>query len=179
MLMKNTTPKPAAIEADGTKPFTPEEILEQLRVIRLHIPDFGPLAVPDAASLRSVAHVDDVVIQAATNSVGASARISSVLGTDVETLRTERQEVDRWSAVEEEAKTLFQGVASANLVRRHRLGLTSLQVYAIARQLVRKTEHAHLLPHVEAMRQRFRNRRVKPAEPTKSAEPAVPTTPTQ
>ena len=174
MLMKDTTPKPAAIAADGTKPLTPEEIVEQLRVIRLHIPDFGPLAVPDAVSLRSVAHVDDVVIQAATNSVGASPRISAVLGTDAETLRAERQEVSRWSAVEDEARTLLQGIASANLVRRHRLGLTSLQAYAIARQLVRRTEHAHLLPHVEAMRQRFRSRRVKTAEP---AEAAAPTTP--
>lgn len=168
MSIRIGTAKPAAIAADGQEPLTPEQIVEQLRLLRAHIPDFGPLAVPDAASLRRVANVGDELVQAATNTVGASPYIAAALGREADGMRNERVDVGRWSAVEDELRTMFKGVASANLARRHRLGLTSLQTYSISRQLVRQREHADLLPHVQEMRRvlKFgRKRRVAPEEP--------------
>jgi len=47
---------------------------------------------------------------------------------------------------------MLRGVAAANLSRRHRVGLITLQTYSISRQLVRKKAHADLLPHVDGMR---------------------------
>ncbi|HEX9981981.1 MAG TPA: hypothetical protein VGF69_01835, partial [Thermoanaerobaculia bacterium] len=38
---------------------------------------------------------------------------------------------------EDELRTLLEGVSAANLIRRHRLGVTVLQAYSISRQLVR------------------------------------------
>ena len=49
-------------------------------------------------------------------------------------------------------RTMLRGVAAANLSRRHRVGLITLQTYSISRQLVRKKAHANLLPHVDGMR---------------------------
>ena len=173
MTIKVNAPQAAAITADGTVPFTPEQVVEQLRILKQHIPDFGPLSVPEAVSLQQAARVNDDLVQAATNTVGASPYLSAALGREAPAMRTERVDIGRWRAVEDELRTMYKGVASANLSRRHRLGLTSLQAYSIARQLVRQREHAHLLPHVEEMRRvgRFgRKRRAQPAD-----EPVVPT----
>ena len=173
MSVKVNAPQPAAISADGTVPFTPEQVVEQLRILKQHIPDFGPLPVPEAMSLRRVAHVNDDLVQAATNTVGASPYLSAAVGREAPAMRDERVDIGRWRAVEDELRTMYKGVASANLSRRHRLGLTTLQAYSIARQLVRQREHAHLLPHIEEMRRvsRFgRKRRPQPED-----EPAVPT----
>ena len=172
MSSKGNPQQPAAVAADGTVPFTPEQIVEHLRMLRQHIPDFGPLDVPDARSLRRIAHVDDALVQAATNTVGASPFVTGAIGKDVDAMRTERVDVGRWSAVEDELRTMYQGVAAANLTRRHRLGLSSLQTYLITRQLVRQREHAHLLPHLEEMRRvnKFGKRRTQTA-----ATPSAPT----
>jgi hypothetical protein len=76
--------------------------------------------------------------------------------------------------VEDELRTLLQGVADANLARRHQIGLSSLQAYQIGRQLVRKEANAHLLPHVAEMKRlnRFGTRKA-PAKP----QPQTPTPP--
>jgi len=172
MTIKVNAPQPAAISADGTVPYTPEQIVEQLRILRQHIPDFGPLTVPEGRVLRRVAHVGDDLVQAATNTVGASPSMAAALGQNADAMRSERVDVGRWRAVEDEMWMMYKGIASANLSRRHRLGLTSLQAYSIARQLIRQREHAHLLPHVDAMRRvsKFgRKRRPQPED-----EPAVP-----
>jgi hypothetical protein len=178
MSSKTNPPIPAAIAADGTVPLTPEQLVEQLRVLRQHIPDFGPLDVPDAAALRRTAHVNDDLVQAATNTVGASTFVSGAVGRDADGMRTERIEIGRWSAVEDEMRTMYKGVAAANLTRRYRLGLSSLQTYLITRQLVRQREHAHLLPHLEEMRRvnKFGKRRTQtaatPDAPTPAPTPA-------
>jgi len=174
MTIKVNAPQPAAISADGTVPYTPEQVVEQLRILRQHIPDFGPLAVPDAASLRRVAHVNDDLVQAATNTVGTSPYLSAAVGKEAPSMREERIDVGRWRTVEDELRTMYKGVASANLSRRYRLGLTTLQTYLIARQLVRQREHAHLLPHVDEMRRvaKFGNRKRRPQSPDQPATPA-------
>jgi len=64
---------------------------------------------------------------------------------------------------------LLKGIVAANLIRRHRIGLVTLQTYNICRQLVRKKDHSNLLPHVEMMKRlnKFGRKRVKtpPPEP--------------
>ena len=168
MTINVNPPKAAGIAADGTVPFTPEQIVEQLRILRQHIPNFGPLAVTDAATIRKAAHVHDDMLRAATNTVGASPFVASAIGKDADVLRNERTEVSRWSAVEDELQAMYKGVASANLSRRYQLGLAALQTYFITRQLVRQREHADLLPHVAEMRRANKfgvKRRPQPVEP--------------
>ena len=156
----------------GTVPFTPEEIVEQLRILRQHIPDFGPLTVRDAAALRQAARVDDEMVRAATNTVGASTFVSGPIGKDASTLRLEREDVSRWSAVEDELQKMYKGVESSNLARRYRLGLSVLQAYAITRQLVRQKAHADLLPHFEEMRRVNKFKRKRAAQPADPPAPA-------
>ncbi|MEA2491649.1 MAG: hypothetical protein QOH21_3441 [Acidobacteriota bacterium] len=172
MVIKGSTPNPA-ISADGTEPLTPEQIVEHLRTLRPHIPEFGPLPVSDAQSLRRAAHVADDLVQAATNTVGASPLVATAIGKSADVLRIDREDVSRWSNVEHELETMLKGVAAANLGRRYRLGLAALQTYSITRQLVRQSENADLLPHVEAMRRvnTFGRRRRVPAPAAVVAAP--------
>jgi len=174
MMEKNKTLIPTAL-ADGTTPLTPEQIVETLRVLRQHVPDFGPLSVPEATALRTTAKIHPEFALASINTIGASATIAQAVDHDAPSLINERIEADRWSAVEDELLTMLKGVSAAILARRYRIGLASLQAYNIARQLVRKKENAGLLPHVENMRRTNRLGRKKAAAPTTPQTPASPT----
>jgi hypothetical protein len=162
--------KPAA----ATEAVAPEAIIEQLRAVRQQIPEYQQLGFSGERALRRAAHVDAEFAHAAINTVGASGTMQAAVGRTSEDLRREKDEITRWSAVEDELRAMLKGVATANLVRRHRLGLTTLQTYNISRQLVRNPDHAELLPHVDGMKRmkKFARRRGKaPVEP-----PTVPPT---
>lgn len=174
-MINTLDPKIPAVAVDGTIPWTPEQIVEQLRVTRTHVPDFGPLPVPDARALRVVASLPAAFLRASFNTIGAAKAIADAVDNDSASLQAEYVDVARWSAVEDELRTLLHGIASANLARRHRLGLSALQAYNIARQLVRKKANADLIPHVAEMRRTNRLGRKKPAkDPADPIEPVPP-----
>lgn len=146
VITQNTavTPEPAAA--------TPETIVEQLRAIRQQIPEFTQLPVSDTKAMLRVAHITPEFIDATINTIGASETVQNAIGRNDADLREEQNDVRRWTAVEDELRAMLRGVFAANLVRRHRVGLTVLQAYGITRQLVRQKEHANLLPHVQGMK---------------------------
>lgn len=173
-----------SITFDPTKPMQPEEIVEILRAVREHVPEFVLMAAIDRGALKRVATaVDPEFIQESINAVGASDPLKSALGTSAEALQQDTEFTARWSKVAAELRALLDGVLAALAVRRHRLGLTALQVYNISRQLARKKENANLLPHIKAMsernrfgRKRARPEELKPGEPAKPGEPPQPGT---
>jgi len=180
-MIQTVDPRIPAIAADGTTPLTPEQIVEQLRILRQHIPDFGPLPIPDARALRTTARIDPQFLEASIHIVGASPHISKAVDAGAPALLTERDDIARWYGVEAELRTMLTGVASANLSRRHRLGLTALQAYAIGRQLIRQKQHADLLPLVADLRRtnRYGKKRapqpdVKPPQPPTVPPPTAP-----
>jgi hypothetical protein len=136
----------------ATETLPPEAIVEQLRGLRAHIPEYVQLPAADAQSLRRAAHVDPEFVQASIDAVGENSGVANLLGRSAPELRQETVDDDRWNAVETELQAMLHGVAAANLVRRHRIGLTALQVYNICGQLVRQKEHAALLPRMQQMR---------------------------
>lgn len=156
---------------------TPEAVVEQLRVLRAQIPEYSQLTNADAATLRRAANVNGNFVQATINAIGASPAVQTVLGRTPDVLRQEADEAARWTAVEDELRAMLKGVIAANLTRRHRLGLTSLQAYSITRQLVRQPEHADLLPHVQEMKRlnRIGRRRARPSTTLKA--PSTPQSP--
>jgi hypothetical protein len=151
----------------------PEAVVEILRLTREHIPAFGPLAASDNLALRAASTANSEFVQATINTVGASKNVESTIGRTAEELRLETEDAARWTAVEDELQATLSGVAAANLVRRHRIGLTALQTYSAARLLVRSKEHAHLLPYVAEMKRlnRFGKKR-----PVKAAVHPAPVT---
>jgi hypothetical protein len=155
-----------------TVPVQPEEVVQQLRALRAQIPDFVQLSRSGARSLSRVANVDAEFLQTTINAIGASDALRSALGKSAEELRQDTEFTTRWGSVAEELAAMLSGVNAAITVRRHRAGLTALQAYNMSRQLVRQKEHAHLLPHVEAMKRRtkFGRNRTRPA----TSSPPVP-----
>ena len=149
----------------------PLEIVELLRIIREYIPDFGPKAESELVQLRGSAFVDPKFVQASINTVGASTNVENMIGRSSGELRQETQDVARWSAVEHELQATLKGVSAANLVRKHRIGLTALQTYNVARQLVRSKTHAHLLPYVAEMKRQNRFGRKHPSRAAAAVTP--------
>lgn len=138
------------------------DIVELFRTAREYIPKFGPLDAGERLELRAASVTDPLFVQASINTVGASKNMESMIGRTAAELRLETDEAAQWTAVEDEVRVILEGVAAANLVRRHRIGLTALQTYSAARQLVRAKEHANLLPHVAEMKRlnRFGKKRL-------------------
>jgi len=158
---------------------TPEAMLEQLRAMRTQIPDYVQLAVADARSRQVVASLNPDFAQAAINAVGSSPKVEGVVGYNAEQLQLIAETCARWTPVEDELRAMLGGVSSANLTRRHTLGLAVLLTYSVSKKLVKQPEHADLLPHLAQMRRTNRlgrSRKVatqpQPPAPAPSPEPA-------
>lgn len=147
---------------------TPEQLIVQLRAVRQLIPENVPIPTALALGRSRVASVGSDFVDATTNAVSASPALEGALGRSAGDIRLVADETVRWAAVEEEVRSLLQAIVALNTERRHRVGLTALQTYSIARQLVRQPEHAALRPHVERMARtnKFgRRRRAAPSQP--------------
>jgi hypothetical protein len=160
---------------------TPEALVEQLRVLRSQIPEYTHLPTADARTLRRAANASPELVQASINTVGASPELVGAMGRSSDDLQSETEQASRWTAAEDELRAFLQGVSATNLVRKHRIGLTALQVYSMTRQLVRQKEHAALLPHLDLMKQanKFGKKRkvVAPAPPAAPVPTPAPSTP--
>jgi hypothetical protein len=161
-------------------PVKPESIVEQLRALRLQIPEYSQLTTAEARSLRSAAGADTAFVNASITAIGASPGVASAMDVSSEALRVEAEESVRWTAVEDELRATLKGVAAANLTRRHRLGTIALQAYGISRMLIRRPGNADLLPHLAEMKRlnRFGRGKVKAEVPVKPDDPVKKPTPT-
>ena len=77
-------------------------------------------------------------------------------------------ESNRWTAVEDELRTMLNGVAGANLIRRQRVVLIAAQAYNIGAQLARDPAYAVLVPHLQEIK------RLRSFKRRKKAAPAPP-----
>ena len=144
----------AAAPATGSEPLTPEAIAEQLRALRSHVPDFTHLPLADVRSLRTAALTNPDFVQASINAAGAASNVESLFGKTSSEMRQDNEDAGRWTEVEDELRSLLEGVSTANLIRRHRVGMTALQTYQVVRQLARQPQYGHLLPHLQEMKRR-------------------------
>jgi hypothetical protein len=170
--------KNAATEAaPETAPLAPEQVVEQLRVLRERIPEFVQLPNNrETRQIRRDARLSVDFAHEAFNAVGASNVVQDLIGNSPDDLHKAEDEMARWTAVESELRAMLRGVAAANLVRRRRIGHAALQAYNVSSQLVKLDEHAHLLPHVERMRQlrKAGRRRAKPAAEAQPQQQSPP-----
>ncbi|MGZ5441215.1 MAG: hypothetical protein ACXW5U_08080 [Thermoanaerobaculia bacterium] len=177
-VLGSTLSKNTAVSEGGPPILTPEQVVEQLRVLRDQIPEFVQL--PNDRQMRTIRRRASVSVEfarEAINAVGASGTVQHIVGNTPAELHQAGDEIARWTAVETELRAMLRGVSAANTVRRHRLGLAALQVYNVSRELVRQEDHANLLPHVETMRRipKYSRRRkpsaAQPADPAKTPLP--------
>lgn len=177
MATQNPRNPNAAAEIPQPAPaLEPEAVVEQLRVMRGQIGEVTPLTSSERQLLRRRSKTSNPVLQASINMIGAYDQVSLAVAQPADGMRRLYDEANRWTAVEDELRTMLEGVAGANLVRRQRIALIAAQAYNIGTQLVRDPANAVLRPHVEEIKRLKRvTRRKKAGEATQSPSPAPST----
>jgi hypothetical protein len=157
----------------ATRKPAPEDVVEQLRAIRSEIADeIKPLSFAERRDLRNKLKTSDDVLESSVSIIHASDKVANAIGRSAEDVRRILSDRRRWSFVEDELRTLMNGVSSANLVRRHQLETIAGHAYAIGARLARDPANADLIPFVEEM-QRLRKlkRRRKRSSRTEAEAP--------
>jgi hypothetical protein len=166
-------PNAAAELAQALTTLEPEAVVELLRALRAQLGEVTPLTTAERRLLRRRAKTTNPVLQASINMIGAHDQVSQAVAQPADGVRRMYDEANRWTAVEDELRTLLEGVAGANLVRRQRITLIAGQAYNIGTQLARDPANAVLRPHVEEIKRLKRStRRKKTGDAAPSPPPA-------
>ena len=176
MNTNNAVPNAQATPADTPQPvttMTPEAVVEALRALRPQIGDMTPLTSAQRRILRNQTRTSNPVLQASINVLGVLDTIAQAVGTPPAEVRQLYDEANRWTAVEDELRTLLNGVAGANLVRLQRVSLAAAQAASIGSQLARDPANAVLVPHVQEIKRLKSSTRRKKAAPA----PGTPQSP--
>lgn len=148
------------------EPIDAAELRETLERVQERIAGFRPLTNEEIIAIRKASSLDrDWVVQT-VGALGSSETLQHAVGTTSEELLAEIAEEREWDLAEKQMHALLKGMAATNLARRHRIGLKALQIYGIARHLIRQPEHHHLIPFVEHLQQmnKLGKRKKKKAE---------------
>ncbi len=174
------TRNPAAA-ADLPQPaptLTPEAVVDGLRAFRAQMGEMTPLTRAQRKRLREALRTSNPVLQASINVIGALDNVSQAVGQPADEVRQLSDEANRWTAVEDELRTMLNGVVGANLIRRQRVALIAGQAYNIGAQLARDPANAVLVPHLqEIKRLKSFKRRKKAAQAPGSPQSPAPGTP--
>ncbi|HSY51784.1 MAG TPA: hypothetical protein VLC46_23480 [Thermoanaerobaculia bacterium] len=165
-----------AVPADLPQPaptVTPEAVVDGLRAFRAQMGEVTPLTTAQRRSLRRRAGTPNPILQASINVIGALPNIAQAVGQPADDVRQMYDEANRWTAVEDELRTMLNGVSGANLIRRQRIALIAGQAYNIGSQLARDPANAVLVPHMQEIRRLKNTGRRKKAAPA----PSTPTSP--
>ena len=171
-----TTTQAAPADTPQTVPvstLTPEAVVEALRTMRAEMgDDVTPLTVAQRKTLRDKTRMSNPVLQASINVIGALDNVAQAVGQPASDVRQMCDDANRWTAVEDELRSMLNGIASANLVRRQRIALIAAQAGTIGKQLVRDPANAVLVPHVqEIKRLKSFTRRKKAAQAPGTPQP--------
>src|SRR5258708_36748934 len=141
------TPQPVPVST-----MTPEAAIDALRALRAQLGDTTPLTIAQRKALRSKGQASIAVLQASINVIGALDNVALAVGQPASEVRQMLDEVNRWTAVEDEIRSMLNGVSSSNLLRRQRVSLIAAQASVIGTQLVRDPANAVLVPHVQELK---------------------------
>ena len=127
---------------------TPQAVADQLRAIRNQIAEVQPLTAEQKKTLqRLFKTMNNEILQASINVIASSDVVQQSVG-QAENARALYDESNRWTEVEDELRTMLNGIAGANVVRRQKLALFVSRAVGIGTQLARDEEHAILKPQL-------------------------------
>ena len=148
--------------------------MEALRAMRAQIGEVTPLTSAQRITLRSRTRTSNPILQASINVIGALDNVSQAVGQPADDVRQMIDDANRWTAVEDEFRTMLSGIAGANLIRRQRVALIASQAFSIGGQLARDPADAVLVPHVQEIRRLKSFNRRKKAAPAPGTPPSPP-----
>ncbi|HEX3580588.1 MAG TPA: hypothetical protein VH087_02420 [Thermoanaerobaculia bacterium] len=181
MILNNSSPTPnAAAESPQTEtPFTPQEVVDQLRAIRARIADVTPLTAAQREAVRGLTRiVTNEILQASITAIASAGLVQQAVGQQPDDVRALYDESNRWNEAEGELRTILNGIAGANLIRRQRLALIIKQAYGVSAQLANDPVHAQLVPQVEEIKRlkRLARGKKKSAQNPQQPSPTPSTT---
>ncbi len=176
-----TTTQAAPADTPQTVPvstLTPEAVVEALRTLRAQIGDTTPLTIAQRKSLRGKIRASNPILQASINVIGALENVAQAVGQPANDVRQMFDDANRWTAVEDELRSMLNGVSSSNLIRRQRISLVATQASIIGTQLARDPANAVLVPHVQEIKRlkSFTRRKKAQQAPGTPHSPASGTT---
>ncbi len=169
---KIETPAAAVENPPAATTLSPEAVVEQLRLVRSQIGEVTPLTTAQRRAFRAHAKTSNEELQASINVIDAADLVEQAVGQPAAEVRGLLDEANHWTAVEDELRTLLNGVSGANLVRRNRVALVTGRAYSVSAQLARDPAHAVLVPHVQEIKRLKRLARRKKAQ-TPNTPPAL------
>ena len=134
-----------------------------------------PLSFAERRNLRNKIKTSEDALIASVSIISASDKVAHAISRSAEDVLEIFSDRQRWYSVENELRTLLNGVSIASLTRRYQLEMIAGHAYAIAARLARDPANALLIPLVEEM-QRLRKleRRKKPPSRTEPEAPPEP-----
>jgi hypothetical protein len=164
----------AAVDVVSAEPaLTPEAVADVLRATSARIADVTPMTPKERKVLRRRANTSDPILQASFNVIGALENVSQAVGQPAADVRQLSDDVNRWSVVEGELRSMLNGVAGANLIRRQRVALIAGQAFNIGEQLARDPANAVLVPHLQEVKRLKSIKRRKKTAPAPGTPPPV------
>jgi len=155
-LLNQTLNPPTAPTADTPQPpvkLTPENILDQLRIMRSQMDEVVPLDKTQRQQLKQRARRQPAnVVELSIGVISKSGTVAQAVGQPTDDVLQLQNDVARWALVSAELRAFFQGVEGENLVRRERLAFIASQAYSFGSQLVRDPANAELVPQVEEIK---------------------------
>lgn len=169
-----TTTAQSADTPQQTPSLTPEVIVEQLRAISSQVPEATPMTSNQRTAARNHGRTakNGEILQTTISLVGTTDVITNAVGHDADGVRQLCDNWNRWAVVEDELRSLLNGVSSANLVRRQQLAAIADTAYGVGEKLARYPGHAALVPHVAEIK-RLKNLGRRKKAPT-TPQPPVP-----
>jgi hypothetical protein len=165
MSTNDETVNPPSLAENPQPALSPEEIVDELRVLSMRMGEMAPMTAEQRRALRGRLRTPHPVVNASINVIDALDNVEQAVGQPVDKVRSLQDEAIRWAAVEQELRSMLNGVSGANLLRRLRIDLIAAQAYTIGSQLARDPVNAILLPHVEEIKRMKRVSRRKKAAP--------------
>lgn len=176
--MVNKTQVSQSQAAEGPQPtnLTPEQVVEQLRLVQQQIAEVEPLSKEERRIARRRGRLSNPVVQESISMISRSDVVAKGVGSEAEGVRQLVDETNRWTAVESELRAMLKGIADANILRRQRTSVIATKAYLIGAQLARDPGDPMLLPHVdEIKRLRALDRRKRTAKSPQTPPADTPT----
>jgi hypothetical protein len=165
MSTNDETANPQSLAENPQPALSAEEIIDRLRALSMRMGEMAPMTAEQRRALRGRLRTPGPVVNASINVIDALDNVSQAVGQPIDEVRSLQDESIRWTAVEQELRSMLNGVSGANLLRRLRIDLIAAQAYTIGSQLARDPANAILLPHVEEIKRMRRVSRRKKAAP--------------
>jgi hypothetical protein len=175
MMLNNSSPTPnAAADSPSTgAPLTPQEVVDQLQAIRARIADVTPLTGDQRQAVRGLSRVvTNEILQASIGAIGSADLVAMSVGHQPDDVRALYDESNRWNQAEAELRTMLNGIAGANLIRRQRLALIIKQTYGVSAALSNDPAHVELVPQVAEIKRLKRLARGKKKSAPQDPQPA-------